>query len=1236
MEGVLEEPMPPDDLRCKKSDGRDWRCKRRIVDGNSFCLSHLRRTLKCRPTPAPNPKPESTSKPRLKPEPESEPISGFEFNPLPECEFINEIEFNSLPEREPSKEFEFNPLPEREPSKEFEYNPLPESEPINEFEFSPLQKPFFPPVGTVPDHLRCNRNDGRKWRCKKQALEGQTMCEIHINRVKAQSKRWPRPIVRKKKEQVIISPVGENIRCVRNNGKVLRCKNNVVEGFSPCENHMKKNYSNSNRKNGFEKENVHVVEEESPVAVPGKKHKRKKNNNNGVEAVAVVVAADELRCKRTDGREWRCKRRVLEGKTLCEIHYEQAKLRQKRITVPEELKIQRGEGSEKVEKRLKRKKEIEALESNSDKGMKKMRADLIRVFLRRALIESTKKSEKQIRVHLGEITRDLPYGSMAIPPVLPNQVLYNAAGCLGIKIGGHCSSSLVTRRFRSKNIEPPLIGAIVPFPGKSGKKKCHWCRKFDYLSLIECSSCKKRYFCSNCINGRSADLEEIKLRCPVCRRSCDCKTCYTTRSKNAGSKEALKETFKRSRFEHLQYLISFLLPILVKINQDQGVELEIEANFKGQNPADVEIRQAGVGYRDQCCCNNCKIPILDFHRSCPNCSYNLCLSCCREYAQGGGSLGVAHPDGTETLLPCRKNVDGASSVPLQGSTSSLHISCPPMELGGCDNSLLDLRCIFPLNWTKELEISAAETVFEHDFLHFTDDSVHCSMCTNFIKAGVKSNDLQEVSRRKDFNDNFLYCPSSSDDPDCLLAHFQKHWLKGHPVKVCNVLQCTFALSWDPLHMFCSFLENDFSKCENREDAIEAASCFGSYDVEIGTKESFTGSIDGYMNACHETLRLNAKMPAAFSQKLLEGHCSEIIHSLPLQEYTNPKMGLLNIAGKLPEDFPASKLGPHVCISCGSRDEVARGGLVTRLCCNSFDEFSFQVNVLIHVADTALSSEQLNEMMKLIKQTSNQKDQGDRVSNKNLEDDDTRLHSDISVEAGDRHWIADASCCSAGTVDAPIANNHRENKSSAAKLANGSDTNSDDSMICSEASYCPDKTVDQIPQQDHLEGLNVDDKQSLPESCGAQWDVFRRQDIPKLLDYMTKHVDEISSRDGLSNDVVHPILDGNFYLDTVHKKQLKQEFEIEPWTFNQCLGEAVFIPAGCPYQIKYIKSCINISAGFISPENASECIKLINEIRVLPNDHKAKQLKLEVEKMTIWSVDEAIKEIYRMRSEEGSR
>jgi lysine-specific demethylase 3 len=28
--------------------------------------------------------------------------------------------------------------------------------------------------------------------------------------------------------------------------------------------------------------------------------------------------------------------------------------------------------------------------------------------------------------------------------------------------------------------------------------------------------------------------------------------------------------------------------------------------------------------------------------------------------------------------------------------------------------------------------------------------------------------------------------------------------------------------------------------------------------------------------------------------------------------------------------------------------------------------------------------------------------------------------------------------------------------------------------------------------------------------------------------------------------------------------------VEPWTFEQRLGEAVFIPAGCPHQVRNLK------------------------------------------------------------------
>ena len=50
---------------------------------------------------------------------------------------------------------------------------------------------------------------------------------------------------------------------------------------------------------------------------------------------------DKLRCTRTDGRRWRCKRRVMENMKLCEIHYLQGRHRQYRENVPEDLKIQR-------------------------------------------------------------------------------------------------------------------------------------------------------------------------------------------------------------------------------------------------------------------------------------------------------------------------------------------------------------------------------------------------------------------------------------------------------------------------------------------------------------------------------------------------------------------------------------------------------------------------------------------------------------------------------------------------------------------------------------------------------------------------------------------------------------------------------------------------------------------------------------------------------------------------------
>ncbi|GJZ88809.1 zinc finger, RING-type containing protein [Tanacetum coccineum] len=69
--------------------------------------------------------------------------------------------------------------------------------------------------------------------------------------------------------------------------------------------------------------------------------------------------------------------------------------------------------------------------------------------------------------------------------------------------------------------------------------------------------------------------------------------------------------------------------------------------------------------------------------------------------------------------------------------------------------------------------------------------------------------------------------------------------------------------------------------------------------------------------------------------------------------------------------------------------------------------------------------------------------------------------------------------------------------------------------------------------------------------------------------------------------------------------------VEPWTFEQYLGEAIFIPAGFPHQVRNRQSCIKVDLGFVSLDNVEECIRLTDEFRLLLKAHRSKEDKLEV-------------------------
>uniref|UniRef100_A0A1J3DT63 Lysine-specific demethylase JMJ25 n=1 Tax=Noccaea caerulescens TaxID=107243 RepID=A0A1J3DT63_NOCCA len=144
--------------------------------------------------------------------------------------------------------------------------------------------------------------------------------------------------------------------------------------------------------------------------------------------------------------------------------------------------------------------------------------------------------------------------------------------------------------------------------------------------------------------------------------------------------------------------------------------------------------------------------------------------------------------------------------------------------------------------------------------------------------------------------------------------------------------------------------------------------------------------------------------------------------------------------------------------------------------------------------------------------------------------------------------------------------------------------------------------------------------------GAVWDIFRREDVPKLVEYLKRHKHEFRHTNNQPvKAVIHPIHDQTLFLNESQKKQLKEEFDVEPWTFEQRLGEAVFIPAGCPHQVRNRQSCIKVALDFVAPESVEECLRLTQEFRRLPKDHRSSEDKLELKKIVLHAASSAIRE-----------
>ncbi|XP_058446850.1 uncharacterized protein LOC131427559 isoform X2 [Malaya genurostris] len=146
---------------------------------------------------------------------------------------------------------------------------------------------------------------------------------------------------------------------------------------------------------------------------------------------------------------------------------------------------------------------------------------------------------------------------------------------------------------------------------------------------------------------------------------------------------------------------------------------------------------------------------------------------------------------------------------------------------------------------------------------------------------------------------------------------------------------------------------------------------------------------------------------------------------------------------------------------------------------------------------------------------------------------------------------------------------------------------------------------------------IREKDELP---GALWHIYHAKDADKIRSLLNKIEVERGGSIKANHDPIH---DQKWYLDANLRKRLLQEYNVEGYSIVQCSGDAIFIPAGAPHQVRNLHNCIKVAEDFVSPENISYCFKLTNEFRHLTNTHSNHEDKLQIKNIIYHTVKDAV-------------
>ncbi|KAI4476626.1 hypothetical protein M0804_013443 [Polistes exclamans] len=141
-----------------------------------------------------------------------------------------------------------------------------------------------------------------------------------------------------------------------------------------------------------------------------------------------------------------------------------------------------------------------------------------------------------------------------------------------------------------------------------------------------------------------------------------------------------------------------------------------------------------------------------------------------------------------------------------------------------------------------------------------------------------------------------------------------------------------------------------------------------------------------------------------------------------------------------------------------------------------------------------------------------------------------------------------------------------------------------------------------------------------EAPGALWHIYAARDADKIRDLLNAVALERGARLEPHHDPIH---DQSYYLDGPLRERLYREYGVEGYAIVQCLGDAVFVPAGAPHQVRNLHNCIKVAEDFVSPENVSHCFHLTQEFRELSDSHTNHEDKLQIKNIIYHAVKDSL-------------